>query len=32
MATIAWLSDIEDACRQAREHGKLVLLDFFSPV
>jgi nucleotide-binding universal stress UspA family protein len=32
MATITWQSDLEQACRQAREHGKLVLLDFFSPV
>ena len=32
MTTLAWLSDLEPACQQAREHGKLVLLDFFSPV
>ena len=28
---IAWLDDLDQACRRAREQDKLVLLDFFSP-
>jgi len=32
MTTIPWLSDLGSACKEARERGKLVLLDFFSPV
>ena len=31
MTAIAWESDLELGCRRAREEGKLVLLDFFSP-
>lgn len=31
MSTITWLSDLEQGLRQARESGRLVLLDFFSP-
>ena len=31
MSTIKWTDDLEQALRQARQNGKLVLLDFFSP-
>ncbi len=31
MSTINWQSDLEQALGQAREAGRLVLLDFFSP-
>jgi hypothetical protein len=31
MSAINWAQDLDDACRQARNESKLVLLDFFSP-
>jgi hypothetical protein len=31
MSAISWTNDFEQACRWAREVGKLILLDFFSP-
>lgn len=31
MATINWVPDFDQACRQAAQENKLVLLDFFSP-
>ncbi len=32
MSTINWVHDFDAALVQARGEGKLVLLDFFSPV
>jgi hypothetical protein len=32
MPGISWLHDPDEACRQAKAEGKLVLVDFFSPV
>jgi hypothetical protein len=29
--SVTWLDDFEQACKRAREQGRLVLLDFFSP-
>jgi hypothetical protein len=31
MPTITWERDFDQACRRARDEGKFVLLDFFSP-
>jgi hypothetical protein len=31
MRTITWMHDLEEARHQARDTGRLVLLDFFSP-
>jgi hypothetical protein len=31
MTEVAWQNDLEASCRRARDEGKLVLLDFFSP-
>jgi len=31
VATINWVPDFDQACRQAAQENKLVLLDFFSP-
>jgi hypothetical protein len=31
MSRINWLRDLDEALRQAKTDGKLVLLDFFSP-
>ncbi len=32
MAQIRWMNDLDQACGQAGREGKLVFLDFFSPV
>jgi uncharacterized LabA/DUF88 family protein len=32
MNEIAWNTDFDDACRLAKDAGKRVLLDFFSPM
>jgi hypothetical protein len=31
MTEIVWLADPDEAARQARDEGRLVLVDFFSP-
>ncbi len=31
MATIPWTADLDRALERARDEGKFVLLDFFSP-
>jgi len=31
MSTVNWESDFEQACRRARDEGRFVFLDFFSP-
>jgi len=32
MSTVNWVHDFDAALKQAQDEGKLVLLDFFSPV